>query len=154
MNPKLRKLRLIVASLVMAAATGQSGAADPRHGNTEQLLLASLTRNAASLPPQSTPSRLSAPADLLTLPSDAVAFGDEALDGRLSSRPYSVQLYPSGNGGGIDAAAAPSRIGKDVALSEGPAAAKKAVLPEPGNWATLLAGLLGVGAIARRRMSA
>jgi hypothetical protein len=27
------------------------------------------------------------------------------------------------------------------------------VVPEPGNWATVLAGLLGVIAIARRRMS-
>jgi hypothetical protein len=153
MNVKLRKLRLIAASLVMAAATGQSGAADPRHVNTEQVLLASLTGNAASFPPQPSPSQLSRPADLLPLPYGASAFGDEALDGRLSSSPNSVQLYPTGNGAGIDAAAL-SRSGKSVAVSEERAAAKKAVLPEPGNWGMLLAGLLGVGAIARRRMSA
>jgi len=152
MNPKLRKLRLIAASLVMAAATGQSGAADPRHGNTERLLLASLTGNAASFPTQPSPSQLSRPTDLLLLPSGALAF-DDPLDGRLSSSPNSVQLYPTGNGGGIDAAA-PSRSGKSVAMSEERAVAKKAALPEPGNWAMLLAGLLGVGAIARRRMSA
>ena len=35
----------------------------------------------------------------------------------------------------------------DAKLAPGPA------VPEPGNWATVLAGLLGVIAIARRRMS-
>jgi MYXO-CTERM domain-containing protein len=33
-------------------------------------------------------------------------------------------------------------------------ASQQSSLPEPGNWAMVLAGLLGVGAIARRRMSA
>jgi|SRR5882672_7348143 len=49
---------------------------------------------------------------------------------------------------------APVQEGQHAVRGEELSAAGKPVLPEPGNWSIALVGLLGVGAIARRRMSA
>jgi hypothetical protein len=135
MNPKLGKMRAVAALLVMAATTGQPGAAHPLHKTTQ---------------PQQ-----SRPADLAPL-YDALAFADEALDVQAPSNRYSARLYPierSGNAGGAAASvlqsAPPARSDGFAKRDE---LSAEAVLPEPGNWAMVLAGLLGVGAIARRRM--
>jgi|SRR5690242_3084463 len=95
------------------------------------------------------------------LGSDALALDDNALDGELGvprSR-YAIRLYPIGNGSGSFGAAAPVREStpsvraRRNAQDGQPSAAKAILIPEPGNWAMVLAGLLGVIAIARRRMS-
>src|SRR5690349_2491959 len=94
------------------------------------------------------------------LGSDSFALDGNALDGELGvpRSGYAVRLYPIGNEGGGFGAAAPirestpsSRARRDA--DDPPSAAKEIIIPEPGNWAMLLAGLLGVIAIARRRMS-
>ena len=95
------------------------------------------------------------------LGSDALALDDNALEGELGSprSGYAIRLYPIGNIGGGFAGAAP--IGESTpsvrarrnAQGDPPSAAKEILVPEPGNWAMVLAGLLGVIAIARRRMS-
>ena len=48
----------------------------------------------------------------------------------------------------------PVQGGQQPVRGEELSPAGKPVLPEPGNWSIALVGLLGVGAIARRRMSA
>jgi hypothetical protein len=94
------------------------------------------------------------------LGSDSLALDDNALDGELGvpRDGYAVRLYPIGNGGGFGAAtpirgSAPSGHARRDAQDDPPSAAKEILIPEPGNWAMVLAGLLGVIAIARRRMS-
>jgi hypothetical protein len=95
------------------------------------------------------------------LGSDAPALDDHVLDGELGvpgSR-YAIRLYPIGNGSGGFGAAVPIREStpsvraRRNAQDDPPSAAKAILIPEPGNWAMVLAGLLGVIAIARRRMS-
>jgi hypothetical protein len=68
---------------------------------------------------------------------------------------HTVHLYPVG-GGDAPARAAAAAAQAPAAKEDGERARRvyKASLPEPGSWAMILAGLLGVGAIARRRMSA
>jgi hypothetical protein len=122
MKPKLQKLGTVAALLVMAA-TGQAGAADPRHDDKKVLLAVSLSVDAAP----HFPMRPGQPENLLP----------PAYDARL-----------------LRQSAAPARSVKDLARSEEISAAGMAFLPEPGNWSMVLIGLLGVGAIARRRMSA
>jgi hypothetical protein len=158
MNPKLQKLGTVAALLVMTA-TAQAGAPDPRHGDTKPLLV-SLSRDAASSSRLSH-SRASRPEDLSPLAYDALVFPDEAPEGRVPSSGYAVQLYPIDRGSHANGAAGPARLfagpgpgGRGVARSEELSATDKTLLPEPGSWSMILVGLLGVGAIARRRMSA
>ena len=87
-----------------------------------------------------------------------LAYGAFALIGEGSDENFpqgdrTVHLYPVGGG---DAPSRPAAAQASAAKEDGERArrVKKASLPEPGNWAMILAGLLGVGAIARRRMSA
>jgi hypothetical protein len=125
MNPKLQKLGTAAALLVMAA-TGQAGA-DTHHGDTKPLLAVSLS----------------------------------VADGQLPLSMYAVRLYPIEQGDRLSEVAAsvrpvadPAIGGKGVARSAEISAKERTLLPEPGKWSMFLAGLLGVGAIARRRMSA
>jgi len=157
MNPKLQKLGTVAALLVMTA-TAQAGAPDPRHADTKPLL-ASLSRDAASSSRLSH-SRASRPEDLAPLAYDGFVFPDEAPEGRATSSRYTVQLYPIDKGTRTNGVAGSARLfagpapgGKGVARSEELSATER-TLPEPGNWSMILVGLLGVGAIARRRMSA
>ena len=94
---------------------------------------------------------------------DPLALAGEGLDGQLPFSQHAVPPYPIENGGGAPtglrsptqlAQLAPSgRLGRSPGQLEAASAARKIPLPEPGNWAMVLAGLLGVCAIARRRMS-
>jgi len=113
MSPKLQKLGMIAASLVMAVATGLSVAADQ---------------------PKPQPSR---PEHLL------LAYGAFEKGSRANGVTASDLAF-----------AGPTQGDKRLERSEELSAPGKTVLPEPGNWSILLVGLLGVGAIARRRMSA
>jgi hypothetical protein len=65
--------------------------------------------------------------------------------------PRSQELLAAANGGSRDGDLDAEKfyLIADAKLAPGPTVS----VPEPGNWATVLAGLLGVIAIARRRMS-
>lgn len=155
MNPKLQKLGTVAALLAMTA-TAQAGAPEARHGDAKPLLV-SLSRD-ASPSPRLIPSRANSPEDLAPLAYDA--FPDEAPEGQVPSSPYSAQLYPIDKGNRSNGVAGSARAfagaapGGSVARSEELSARGKRLLPEPGNWSMILVALLGVGAIARRRMSA
>jgi len=84
----------------------------------------------------------------------AFALIDEGSDENFPRGNHAVHLYPVGGGAPARAEAAAAQT--SAAKEDGQSARRvnKASLPEPGSWAMILAGLLGVGAIARRRMSA
>jgi len=161
MNSKLKKSGIVAASLVLAAATGQTGATDPRHGDMETVMTVPYSRDAASASSRPSPSRGSRPEDRLVA-YDTLAFADQALEGRVPSIRYAVQLYPIGKDGratdvaSVLRSAAPAQSSASPAQREGlsaTSATRETLLPEPGNWGMIFAGLLGVCAIARRRMS-
>jgi MYXO-CTERM domain-containing protein len=161
MKAKLQKPGVLAAAVLLAAATAQAGAADSRHGNTEQLVVASLSDRSASSrfsPESGTRADFSLPA------YDAFALAGQALDAEAGFGGYFARMVPLENGGGeprasrvatqAGAPAVPVRIGAASGRGDRVFTAQQPSLPEPGNWAMVLAGLLGVGAIARRRMSA
>jgi hypothetical protein len=132
MNPKLKPVLLV--SLVLAAASGRAGATDEGHARAEPQL--------ASFPARAAPRHASPRPAGVDLP--------------LAN--YTVRLYPVESGTARVAFAGPTLSSDESARPASPGgeriAPRKALLPEPGNWAMIFAGLLGVGAIARRRMSA
>ena len=85
----------------------------------------------------------------------AFALIEEGSDEYFPQGNHTVRLYPVG-GGDAPARAAAAAAQASTTKEDGERARRvnKASLPEPGSWAMILAGLLGVGAIARRRMSA
>lgn len=147
-------LRVLVASMVLASTLAHAGAADLRFGRPEIAPVAAATvprggSFRAPLAPQ-----LAGPEDS-PLAYDRFVLAEEGFDGPAHFTQDAVHLYPIGRseGTGGGAAAAPSvDAAKDVAQRA--PGTKKTGLPRPGSWAMILAGLLGVAAMARRRMSA
>jgi hypothetical protein len=160
MKAKIRKLGVLGAALILGAGTAQAGAADSRVGNTEPLVVASLSHRPAS---QRVSPEFDARADFSPPAYDAFALADRALDPEAGFGPYFTRM-PLESGGGEPRASsgaaqggAPAvqvRVGGGSERGGQVFASQRPSLPEPGNWAMVLAGLLGVGAIARRRMSA
>jgi len=80
---------------------------------------------------------------------------DTELKRRAAFNPHDVVGASQSHGvlgaanGGRDLDAEEFYVAANAKLAPGPTVP----VPEPGNWATVLAGLLGVIAIARRRMS-
>lgn len=158
MSWRLKKLGVLTASLVLGTATGQIAGAEVRHVSTERFLPVSFSGHAAAQRPS---PRLSGPVGVSPSAYDAFAFAEQRLDEQAPSQQYSVRLYPIEDGGRSAGSAEGAPVLRSAPLSRGDgsaaqgerlAAAKKTSLPEPNDWAVLLAGLLGVGAIARRRM--
>ena len=147
------KARLTILAALPIFASSHALAMDIHAGKPEIVATAALATGAreraarAQLSPQA-----GGPEEFSPLALDALALSEQGLDENVSYGQSVVRLYPVGGGaGGAAVPTARAPAGKDG--GEGTPRAKNASLPEPGSWAMILAGLLGVGAIARRRMS-
>jgi hypothetical protein len=140
--------------MVLASAHAHAGAAALRFGKAEvaPVAVAAVPRGGSFGTPLAL--QLAGPEDS-PLAYDRFVLAEEGFDGPAHYTQDAVHLYPIGRseGAGGGAAAAPSAVtAKDVAQRA--PGTRKAGLPQPGSWAMILAGVLGVGAMARRRMSA
>ena len=143
------KLDLLAASLILASA--QATAADVRVGKAELLAPIAVETLSRDKSPHARRAHTTGPEDLRAYDRyDRVVLAGDAAEEAPFTR-TAVRLYPVATAEPGGASAAPAgavRAGKDAAPN-----ARAAELPRPGGWAMMLAGLLGVGAIARRRMS-
>jgi hypothetical protein len=161
MKAKIQKLGVLAVALLLGTGTAQPGAADSPQGDTGLLVVASLSDRSAS---RVSPEEFGAHGDFSLPAYDAFAFAGQALDAEASYGRYFTRMVPLESGGGEPRASrvaaqggAPAvqvRVGGGSERGGRVFASQQPSLPEPGNWAMVLAGLLGVGAIARRRMSA
>jgi MYXO-CTERM domain-containing protein len=158
MTTKLMKLGVLAAALALASTSGQAGPADSAQAGP--FLVASLAERPASL--RVSPD-FGERADFSPPAYDAFAFAGEALDAEAAFGRYFSRLFPLESGGAgprgsspvqVRESALPARLVRNADRGSRVLVAEEPSLPEPRSWAMLLAGLLGVGAIARRRMSA
>jgi hypothetical protein len=147
-------LKVLFASMVLASAHAHAGAADLRFGKPD------IAPVAVAAGPHGGSSRIPLALQLAGLEDSPLAYesfvlAEEGFDGPAHFTQDIVHLYPIGTseGAGGGATVAPSVVtAKDVA-QRAPGTTRTG-LPQPGSWAMILAGLLGVAAMARRRMSA
>lgn len=157
----MKAMHKILAVLpIFALASVHAVAADLRLGGPEAIVPVSVTTGARDKPLHARAKlRESYSEDyseeLAPLAYGAFAPAGEGADEDIATMGRSVRLYPIESSGAPARAAehaAPASAAKDSeASAQRPG---KAPPPEPGRWAMILAGLLGVGAIARRRISA